>query len=82
MNLNQVETKLQDIFKDILKVKTTDINVINQNNASNWDSVNHMNLILEIESNFRVSLNDKDVVKIKDFNSCLKLINMKLNAKS
>ena len=80
MNLNQIEIKLKEIFKNILKIKSNELYLINQNKSTFWDSVNHMNLILEIESKFEISLDNKDVIKIKDFNSCLKLIKSKLNA--
>ena len=75
----KIDTLLKEIFRDILKVKSGDLDLIDQNKSKNWDSVNHMNLILEIERRFDITLDENDVIKIKDYKSCHKLINNKLN---
>ena len=41
----KIDTLLKEIFRDILKVKSGDLDLIDQNKSKNWDSVNHMNLI-------------------------------------
>tara|TARA_B100000579_G_C22545984_1_gene717549 strand:- start:328 stop:561 length:234 start_codon:yes stop_codon:yes gene_type:complete len=74
-----IDSILKEIFKDILKINNNEINSIDQNKSKNWDSVNHMNLILEIERRFDIILDENDVIKIKDYKSCHKLINNKLN---
>ena len=80
MNSKQIEEKLIKIFKEILKTKSEEIINISQDNSKNWDSVNHMHLIMDIESKFNISLDEKDVVQIKDYNSCTKIIRKKINA--
>jgi acyl carrier protein len=75
----KIDSILKEIFKDILKINNNEINSIDQNKSKNWDSVNHMNLILEIERRFDIILDENDVIKIKDYKSCHKLINNKLN---
>jgi len=75
----KIDSILKEIFKDILKINNSEINSIDQNKSKNWDSVNHMNLILEIERRFDIILDENDVIKIKDYKSCHKLINNKLN---
>ena len=54
------------------------VGVWSQNNLKNWDSVNHMNLILAIEKEFDITLDNNDVVKLSDFKSCFQLIKNKL----
>tara|TARA_B100000676_G_C17840911_1_gene712852 strand:- start:324 stop:566 length:243 start_codon:yes stop_codon:yes gene_type:complete len=80
MNSKEIEEKLIKIFKEILKTKSEEIINISQDNSKNWDSVNHMHLIMDIESKFNISLDEKDVVQIKDYNSCTKIIRKKINA--
>ena len=75
----KIDSILKEIFKGILKINNNEINSIDQNKSKNWDSVNHMNLILEIERRFDIILDENDVIKIKDYKSCHKLINNKLN---
>lgn len=75
----KIDSILKEVFKDILKVNSSELNLIDQNKSKNWDSVNHMNLILEIERRFNIILNENDVIKIKDYKSCYKLIKNKLN---
>ena len=75
----KIDSILKEIFKDILKINNSEINSIDQNKSKNWDSVNHMNLILEIERRFDIILDENEVIKIKDYKSCHKLINNKLN---
>jgi len=80
MNSKEIDEKLFKIFKDILKVNSDEISNISQNNNKNWDSVNHMHLIMDIESKFNIYLDENDVVRIKDYNSCAKIIEKKINA--
>ena len=80
MNLKKIDEILIKIFKDILKVNSNEISKISQDNNKNWDSVNHMHLIMDIESKFNIFLDEKDVVLIKDYNSCVKIIKKKINA--
>ena len=75
----EIEKKLKKIFIDILKVNSKNILNASQDNTKNWDSVNHMNLILEIENIFNISLSATDVVKLNNFYSIIKVINRKLN---
>ena len=78
MNNYFVRDKLEILFKNTFNIKDEDINKASQNNLKNWDSVNHMNLILAIEKEFDITLDNNDVVKLSDFKSCFQLIKNKL----
>ena len=73
-----VRDKLEILFKNTFNIKDEDISKASQNNLKNWDSVNHMNLILAIEKEFDITLDNNDVVKLSDFKSCFQLIKNKL----
>ena len=73
-----VRDKLEILFKNTFNIKDEDISKASQNNLKNWDSVNHMNLILAIEKEFDITLDNNDVIKLSDFRSCLQLITNKL----
>ena len=70
--------KLEILFKNTFNIKEKDINKASQNNLKNWDSINHMNLILAIEKEFDITLDNNDVIKLSDFRSCFQLITNKL----
>ena len=61
--------------KRILSVieKTFEINAIDQSisqkNCAKWDSMNHLNLIVELESEFDVSFEPEEISEMKDFNN-------------
>ena len=78
MNNQFIGDKLEILFKNTFSIKDEDINKASQNNLKNWDSINHMNLILAIEKEFDITLDNNDVVKLSDFKSCFQLIKNKL----
>ena len=78
MNNQFIGDKLEILFKNTFSIKDEDINKASQNNLKNWDSVNHMNLILAIEKEFDITLDNNDVIKLSDFKSCFQLITNKL----
>ena len=78
MNNQFIGKKLEILFKNTFNIKEKDINKASQNNLKNWDSVNHMNLILAIEKEFDITLDNNDVIKLSDFRSCFQLIKNKL----
>ena len=73
-----VRDKLEILFKNTFNIKVEDIGKASQNNLKNWDSVNHMNLILAIEKEFDITLDNNDVIKLSDFRSCFQLVTNKL----
>ena len=73
-----VTDKLEILFKNTFNIKYEDISKASQNNLKNWDSVNHMNLILAIEKEFDITLDNNDVIKLSNFRTCFQLIKNKL----
>ena len=78
MNNQFIGDKLETLFKNTFNINDDDISKATQNNLKNWDSVNHMNLILAIEKEFDITLDNNDVIKLSDFRSCFQLIKNKL----
>lgn len=62
--------KYDEIFINVMEIKAEDLNEeLKYNSISLWDSVGHMQLIMELEANFNISIDTEDVL---DFNSYLK----------
>ncbi|GHT31062.1 hypothetical protein FACS189434_00100 [Bacteroidia bacterium] len=69
--------KLKEIFKQILEVNEVP-ETISQTNCDKWDSMRHLNLIVEIEMEFDISFEPEEIAIMKDFDSVQKMIATKL----
>jgi acyl carrier protein len=49
----------------------------NKNNVNEWDSFNHLNLIVELESQLDIKFTAAEIESIKDVKFLLELINLK-----
>lgn len=68
--------KLKKIFSKVLKVNPRKISLsYSQKDNQDWDSQAHINLILEIEKEFKVSFSFKKLSNLNNFKSFLNLIN-------
>lgn len=63
--MNNLE-KYNNIFKNILELKTEELTGLKYQDIPAWDSVGHMQLIALIEEQFDIMLDTDDII---DFNS-------------
>ena len=68
-----MEDKILNIIKDVFELEDIDNNV-SQDNCIKWDSLNHLNLILEIEMEFDVSFDPEEIAEIKSASNILSLL--------
>lgn len=61
------------IAKSIFKDKTININS-NIDNVSSWDSINHVNFILEIEKKLKVKITFEQSISISSISDLIKLL--------
>ena len=73
-----MEKKVLNIIKEVFELEDIDNNV-SQNNCFKWDSMNHLNLILEIEMEFDVSFTPDEIAEITSASNILTLLKKKLN---
>ena len=52
----KIEKKLENIFKKIFKIKKKINLKINIKNEKNWDSINHMKLMIALEEEFKIKI--------------------------
>lgn len=79
MNKQDTLSKLQEIVQDITgddETKLT-LNTVAED-VDNWDSINHIKIILAVESEFDVSFEADEVGSIKGVRSLVDLIAAKL----
>ncbi len=70
------EKKLKKVMAIMLKVDLSEINEdSSMDNVASWDSLRHMNLVIALEEEFRVTIPDEDAANITSY----KLIKLVLN---
>jgi acyl carrier protein len=65
--------RLKNVFKQVFKLDEI-ADDISQNKCDKWDSMGHLNLIVEIEMEFDVSFEPEDIAEMKDIDSIIKKI--------
>ncbi len=69
------EDVLKDIFARTLNVEKEIINDdFKYGEAPNWDSVNHMSLVAEIENEFGISLEMDDIIDMSSFKKAKEIL--------
>ena len=64
------------IFSIIFKIKEKSIKeTINFRNQKNWDSLNHVKLIMAIESKFKIKFNPEESMYLNSFKKILEAVN-------
>jgi len=52
---------------------------ISTSSCEKWDSLNHLNLIVEIEAEFNVSIEPEDIAEMRSLSDIEKVLNKLLN---
>lgn len=79
MTREEVFAKLQTIFRDIFDdaglviEETTNSSII-----EDWDSLNHINLVVAIEKEFKIKFNLSELATLKDVGSMVDLMMAKM----
>lgn len=68
-----MKDEVKDVFKRVLNITYVPDN-LSQQNCENWDSLRHLNLIVELEDAFDVSFEPEDIAEMKDLDAVLKKI--------
>jgi acyl carrier protein len=74
-----IENKLIKIIKNTFETDQSIDLMSTKNDISNWDSIGHLNLILDIEEEFDISFSKDEIESIKSVSTLLKLVNSKLS---
>tara|TARA_B100000427_G_scaffold260283_1_gene224568 strand:+ start:324 stop:554 length:231 start_codon:yes stop_codon:yes gene_type:complete len=73
---NKIENTLEKIFKQIFK-KKGNLKNLKRINEEKWDSLAHVNLIVAIESEFKIRLKPHQIENMNSFKSIVILLNKK-----
>jgi acyl carrier protein len=65
---------IEEFLSNFFKIDKKKLNNINYNKSEFWDSLKHMNLISEIENNYNLKLNYKDIIQMTNLKNIKKII--------
>lgn len=72
-----MEEKIIDIMKQVLS--TDDISAsTDQSNCEKWDSLHHLNLIVELENEFDVEFEPEEIAEMKSVTKVMEVIESKI----
>ena len=75
MNRSELFNKIQEIFRDIFDDQTLIIQEsTNSDDIEDWDSINHINLVVAIESEIKIKFDFNELEALKDVGSMVDLI--------
>ena len=71
-----MEEKVLEILKDLLELDTVD-ETCSQMTCEKWDSMGQLNLVVELESEFDVTLEPEEIGEMKSFNDIIRILKSK-----
>jgi acyl carrier protein len=81
MDRKLIFVKMQEIFRDIFDDPNLNIeDSTNSNNIDDWDSLNHINLVVAIEKEFNIKFSFSELAALKDVGSMIDLMALKINS--
>ena len=72
-----MEERVLSVLRTVFKDDTIDANC-SQKNCAAWDSMNHLNLVVELEIEFGVSLEPEEIASMVDFSEVGRVIKSKI----
>ena len=75
------EARLTTVFRAILKQPTITLHdELSARDVAGWDSLNHVNLIIQIEQEFKIRFSNAEVSSLRNVGDMKRLIDRKLSA--
>ena len=71
-----MEEKVLEILKDLFELDSMD-NTISQASCEKWDSMGQLNLVVELESEFDVTLEPEEIAEMTSFDKIIEILNSK-----
>ena len=73
MEQKDIIVNISEVFMDVMKMDAFDENM-DMNNIETWDSLSHINLIMELEKKFNLQFNYHDIVEMNSIRKILTII--------
>ena len=81
MSPAELEETLTDIFRTLFRQPQLELtDSLTARNVSGWDSLNHVNLVLQVEEEFGIKFRSVEVARLANVGELKALIRSKLDA--
>ena len=81
LNKKEIFSKVQEIFIDVFDDENLEINnFTNSEDIEEWDSLNHIQLVLSIEKTLNVRFKTGEIQSLKDVGEMVVLLEEKINS--
>lgn len=71
-----MEEKVLEILKNVFELETVDT-TCSQTTCEKWDSMGQLNLVVELETEFDVSLEPEEIGEMKSFEDIIRILKNK-----
>lgn len=75
---DKVRSIMANVFRTDIANITEDLN---QKDVNFWDSLRHLNLVIELEEKFNVSFEPEEISEMVTFKNVIHYLNQKINSK-
>ena len=82
MILSAIRKQLEDLFRDVIGFDGELSASSGPDHVASWTSLNHINLIVEVEEELEVSFSAEEASEIATFGKLLDLVEVKLRGSS
>lgn len=72
-----MEDKILEIMKSVFQTEDID-KTCSQQNCEKWDSMNQLNLVVELEMEFGVSLEPEEIAMMRSFEEVVQIVKNKI----
>lgn len=72
-----MEEKVLEILKELFELDTID-ETCSQETCEKWDSMGQLNLVVELETEFDVTLEPEEIGEMKSFNDIIRILKTKV----
>lgn len=72
-----MKEKITRVLAKVLKIEVT--NSISTDNCGEWDSLNHLHIIIELETEFDISFEPDEIAQMKSIEAIERIVNEKIN---
>lgn len=80
MTTTTIENKLKELIASVFEIDAKKINAdFAAKNVEQWDSMNHMNLIVAIEEEFDMEIDEDEILDLMSFQALADYLNKSAN---
>lgn len=72
-----IENKVLDILKQVFELTEID-STCSQETCEAWDSIHHLDLVVELESEFDITLEPEEIADMKSYDDVVRLVSSML----